>query len=149
MQRQWVVSSREVNWAVFRKIYSASRVENGLSQRQGGKQEDQLGYYCIAEPKANGDQNLRNGSRDGQTDKYKAHFRCKVALTYRWVGPESFTRASGIRHSFHFKVQLLHRCWCPSSISWGGETFCGKDQCLDMRNSRHLSDMQVERPVSR
>lgn len=56
-------------------------MENGLSQRrQGGKQEDQLGYYCIAEPRANGDQNLRNGSRDGQTDKYKAHFRSKVAL---------------------------------------------------------------------
>lgn len=57
-----------MNWAVFGKDYSASRVENGLSQSQGGKQEDQLSCYCIAEVRGNGDQNLRNSSRDRQTN---------------------------------------------------------------------------------
>lgn len=71
-----------MNRPVFRKVYSDSRVETGLGRRQEGKQEDQLGHHYRAKPGDNGDQDRRSGSRDAQTDKYKMHFRSRIALAF-------------------------------------------------------------------
>lgn len=71
-----------MNKLVFGKVYSTSKVEKGLSGGQEWKQEDQLGCYCIAEPRDNGEQDLRSGSRDGQTDKHNLHSISKIASAY-------------------------------------------------------------------